>query len=307
MLHIAAFIRSLLPSFGKSDIESDLEISLENIPVIVDAYNSAGDVLLVTQLNDPATKELVKHLYRELDAVDNGVKLERVKNLGKDTVALFANVKVNAEYMMREIEDAFNDVIMSQALTAYKANLLRVVPHLYFMTRYALDMLNYIYIKEAEAGGVELGKGYRLTKKQEIYVTSNIWNYARLLALYGSKPEKFLNKLKAISEVTIPQDKAEEIADLHRISEMDLINSLPNKFVGSPIYSVRLIFSQWEADRYRHMKDKRKLLELRLLHLKLLREQGSSDIAIEKEIESLQESITDIDYKLTKIEEDVNG
>ena len=85
--------------------------------------------------------------------------------------------------------------------------------------------------------------------------------------------------------------------------KVDVFNNLPQGFIGSPIYSVRLVFAQWESDRYRALKDKKRLLELRYLHLKLMKDQNQSDINIEREITHLQKHITTIDYKLSKIEE----
>lgn len=66
------------------------------------------------------------------------------------------------------------------------------------------------------------------------------------------------------------------------------------------------MFATWEAQRYQSLKDKKKLLELRYLHLKMLQESGNSDANMEKDIMYLQKRCTDIQYKLTKIEESVD-
>lgn len=305
-LNLVGFINSLLPSFSKADIESDLEISLEYIPGILESYASFKSVTEVAKIQHKDAKKLVDELYRELEG-HGKLKLSRTKNLGQDTLALFANVKTNGEYLLKEISDAVNDVVMSQALTAYKANLLRAVPHYYFLVRYATDLLNFLYVKEVEFTKVETERAFNLNKKQEEFVVKNLWIYARLLSFYGMEHGQFKSKVESISDVTVPQDKVEEVVDQFGAERMDVFNNLPQGFVGSPIYSVRLIFAQWEADRYRTLKDKKKLLELRFLHLKLLKEQGTSDASVEKEIQYLQNRITDIDHKLSRIEEDVNG
>lgn len=305
-LNLVGFVKSLLPSFSKSDIESDLEISLEHIPLIIESYTSFQNVQDIAKLQHKQSKDLVTAFYKELNAADSKLKLSHTKALGHDTVTLFTNIKVNGEYLLKEIGDAVNDVVMSQALTAYKLNLLRSIPHYYFMVRYATDLLNFLYVKEVEHSNIETERSFRLNKKQEEFITKNTWIYARLVAFYGMDHNKFKSKVESISEVTVPQDKVEDIVDQFADDKLDVFNSLPQGFVGSPIYSVRLIFAQWEADRYRSMKDKKKLLELRYLHLKLLKEQGTSDANLDTEITYLQERISDLDYKLSKIEEDVN-
>lgn len=305
-MNIAGFIKSLLPSFDKSDLESDLEISLESIATIQESYTNIEQITNVAKFQSKAVKELLKEFYKEFGSVKTKFRLAAHENIGADTVNLFKNVKVNGDYLLKEISDAVNDVVVSGALTAYKANLLRAVAHYYFLTRFAMDFANFLYVAEAEESGMELGKDYKLNNKQREFITKNIWIYARMLAVYGQDHEQFKSKIEAIDEITLPKDQVDEVVDVYNADKVDVFDNLPNGFIGSPIYSIRLVFAQWEADRYKNLKDKKKLLELRFLHLKLMKEQSQSDVNVEKEIEYLQKRITDIDYKLAKIEESVN-
>lgn len=302
-LNLVGFIKSLLPSFQKSDIETDMEISLEHVPVIIEHYSSLGVVIKDAPIQNKQSKDLIKTIYKDIDKAK--VKLSRNNNIGQDIVTMMSNVKVNGEYLLKEISDSINDTIMSQALTAYKSNLLRTVPHFYFITRYALDLLNFLYIKEIEHAKLETDKGYGINKKQEEFLVKNAWMFSRLMALYGSDPEHFKKQMESLSDVTIPKDSVEEVVQQFSSDRLDIFNNLPNGFIGSPIYSIRLVFAQWEADRYRSLKNKRKLLELRLLHLKLQKEQGVSDTNTESEIIYLQQTVTDMDFKLSKIEADL--
>ena len=304
--NIAGFIKKLLPSFDKSDLESDLEISLESIATIQETYANIEQITNVAKFQSKAVKELVKEFYKEFGNVKTKFRLAPHDNIALDTVNLFKNVKVNGDYLLKEISDAVNDVVVSGALTAYKANLLRSVAHYYFMTRFAMDLANFFYVVEAEESGMELGKDYKLNAKQKEFITKNLWIYARMVALYGQEHDQFKAKLEAIDEITLPKDQVDEVVDIYNSDKVDVFDNLPNGFIGSPIYSIRLVFAQWEADRYKNLKDKKKLLELRFLHLKLMKEQNQSDINVEKEIEYLQKRLTDIDYKLAKIEESVD-
>lgn len=304
-LNIASFIKSLLPSLSKSDLETDLELSLEHIEMIQATYANLEELLKATKITDKSTNELIKEFYKELAGIKPKVKLSSNKNFALDTQTLFKNIKINGEYVLNEISDAVNDVIVSQALTAYKANLLRTVGHFYFVVRYASDFLNYLYTQEAINGKVELSDEYLLNKKQKEFIVKNMWIYARLMALYGQNHSEFKDRLSELDEITLPKEKVDEAISSYQVNKVDLFSNLPQGFIGSPIYSIRLVFAEWEASRYRNLKDKRKLLELRYLHLKLLKEQGQSDVNMDKHIQHLQKRITDIDYSLSKIEEGV--
>lgn len=304
-LNIAGFIKKLLPSFSKSDLETDMEISLEAISTVNDIYASLEEVFKVSPPSSREATDVIKEFYKEIGHVKHKVKLSPNKNIATDTLTLFKNIKTNGDYLYNEISDAINDVVVSQALTAYKANLLRAVGHYYFMTKFALDLSNFFYVTEAESGGMDLNKEYRLNKKQKEFITKNVWIYARMVALYGESHEVFKERLKEITEVMLPKEEIDNVVDFYVSDKIDLFDNLPAGFIGSPIYSVRLVFAQWEADRYRRLRDQKKLLELRYLHMKLMREQGNSDVNLEKEIEHVQKRITDLDYSISKIEQSI--
>ena len=218
---------------------------------------------------------------------------------------MFKNIKINGDYLLKEISDAVNDVVVSGALTAYKANLLRSVAHYYFMTRFAMDLANFFYVIESEESGMDLSKDYKLNNKQKEFIIKNMWVYARMIGVYGQDHGHFKTKLDGIDEITLPKDQVDEVIDIYNSDKIDVFNNLPANFIGSPIYSIRLVFAEWESQRYKNLKDKKKLLELRFLHLKLMKEQNQSDINIEKEITYLQRRVTDIDFELSKIEKDL--
>lgn len=304
-LNLSSFIKRLLPSFEKSDLESDLEISLDAISAITETYSNLEQVLKATKLEAKLTKETLKDFYQELQKDKPKVKLSPQQNIAADTLTLFANIKANGEYISKEISEAVNDVIVSQALTAYKANLLRAVAHYAFMTRFALDLANFFYTNEVEASGADVSKEYKLNKKQTEFITKNIWVYARLVSVYGSDEKSFEERLSSIEEVTLPSGEVDEVIDGFAGNKIDVFNNLPSGFIGSPIYSIRLVFAEWEATRYQHLKNQKKLLELRLLHMKMLKESGQNDVNLEKEINHLQKRATDVDHQIARIEEDL--
>lgn len=304
--NLVSFIKGLLPSFDKSDLESDLELSLEAISGVIESYNSLEEIFKVAKVQDKRNKDIIKEFYKEFDNVKHKVKLSPGKNLGTDVVTLFKNVKINGDFLYKEISDAVNDVIVSQAITAAKANLLRAVAHYNFMTRFGMDLVNFFYVNESENSGMEFSKEYKLNKKQSEFIVKNLWIFARLLAVYGDDHNAFKDKINKIENITLPKDSVDEVIDSYNSDKLDVFDNLPSNFIGSPIYSVRLIYAQWEADRYKNIKDKKKLLELRYLHLKLVAQQNQTDVNLEKQIEALQKRIVDYDYTLSKIEEDIH-
>lgn len=305
-INIAEFVKRLVPSLSRSDIETDLSISLESIQSIIDTCTNLSEIDKVAKLNSPKAVSIVKDFYAEFNKSGRH-KVKIGKKFPDDMITLMHNLRTNGEAIRKEVEDISNEVIVTHAMSTFKANIIRAVGHYYFMTRYATDLLNYIYVKEAEHGGVEFTTEGQLKKTQLDFIEKSLWIFARLISVYGDTPDQLHERMKDLTDALLPKDSVDEVVEVYSVNQLDLVSGLPSGFVGWPIYSVRLVFAQWEADRYRHMKDKKRLLELRLLHLKMLKENGQADLQMERELTALQKSVTDLDYKITKIEEDVNG
>lgn len=304
-MNIVSFVKGLMPSLSKTEMESDVEISLQSTSVIIETWKGLEEISKVGKFSSSEAKKLVDEFYKEVRKTKPKVKLSATKNIGADMVTFFGNVKINGDYIYNEMSETLNDVIVSSALSAYKANILRSGGHLYFITRYALDFANYLFTVEMENSGADVNEDYLLNKKQKEFVEKNMWIYARIVSIYGDEHKDFVNKFEKLGDVIINKETAETVLNGYDSDKVDISSVIPDGFVGSPIYSVRQVFAQWEADRYKTIKDKKRLLELRYLHLKTMMEQGTSDVAIEKEINFLQKQITSMDYKLSKIERSV--
>lgn len=304
-VNLVSFVQSLIPTLSRSDLESDLETSLDVIKTIIATYGDLNGVYPKGKFNSKEANALATSFYKEYDAAKNKGKVKPSNSLAGDTVSIFSNAIANGERVKKEVAAISNEVIVSQAMTVIKVNIVRAVGHFYFMTKYALDLINYIYVLEAEHGGVELPKDSKPNAKQVEILTKNMWLYARLIAVYGTDPKLFTEELESLSTITVPKEQVEEIVSQYQGQKLDLLDNLPQGFIGSPIYTVRLVFAQWEADRYKKLRDQKKLLELRYLHLRMIQEQGGGDANTEKEMAYLQSRITDIDYKTSKIEESV--
>lgn len=303
-MNIFGFVAKMLPSVSRSDAEADMEISMEAVTSVLDVYTQLAQTQTATKFNSKIGVKLTQEFEKELRDAKPATRLHG-KTLAELSLELFKNVQVNGVQITKELEDIKSEVIVSHAISASKASILRAVTHYYFMTKFAMDFANYLIMLEAEHGGVELPRDAKPNKKQVQYIEDNLWIYARLLAVYGSDSDKFLSRLSEIESYQITKDSVNDALGVSA-NKIDLFNNLPDGFIGSPIYTVGLIFAQWEADRHKELKDKKRLLELRLLHLRVLKEQGNGDANTEKEIALLQTRCTNLDYKLAKIEQDLD-
>lgn len=303
-LNIIEFVKKLLPVVKKDDVQSDLEISIEALEDIQAVYSDLNSYIQKVGIKSKEVKKVVDDIYKELDRAKPELKIGNKKSFAADFLSLLTNIKSNADVIQSELESNVSDSTVTGAIEAYKVNLLSAVAHYRFMTKYAIDLANYIYTKDTEEADVP--KDSLLNSAQIKDIENNSWIFGKLLAGYGQPTDVFAKKLKNIAQVNISKDDNDALLEHYgHNANVELIDGLPHGFIGSPIYTIRLVFAQWEADRYRELKDKKKLLELRFYYLSQLKEDGQTDISLEKEIEYLQKRITKLDYKLSKIEESV--
>lgn len=297
------FLKRANPFHSKYDLISDLNITVTSIEeTTIPNLNKLKTVIETEKFKDKKNVDIIDKIYKNLSReVITSVK----KNIGDDLLRLMTNVSNNAKYSLEQLEKLNKNVILTAAMSASKAFHVRAVGHYYFLQKYTNDLINYLYVNEISSIE-EVSDAYKLKKIQIERIEKDATLYAKLISIYGLHHEAFRQRLGKIEDVLIDVQNADEQAHAYADKKLD-IDKMPEGFVGSPIFAVRLIFAQWEADRYKAMKDEKKLLELRYLHLRLLKEKGSSDPSIEKELEYLQDKINKLEYKIYKMEKEVEA
>jgi len=305
-VNIVQFIKRLLPTYRKSEFVEDIRTSKEYIEeVAIPAYTSLEDAYKVSAFNSKEVDDVIKVFYKNLQIDSKDIRLTK-KNIATDIKILLGNVAINADYCEKELDRILSDAVVSYTLTIYKSFLLRSVGHFSYISKFSTDLINYIYVKEVNNyKNAKYEDGFNIPKKKEQDITKNIWIFAKLLSVYGLPNNEFKDLVSNVPDIVILKEEAEKAVSMHNIAQVEPLAAIPDNFIGSPIYALRVAYATWQAERYKELKDKKKLLELRYLHYKLLQEQGEGDAMTEKEIMYLQKRINEIDYKLAKMEESV--
>lgn len=303
--NILEFVKRMLPTFSKDDAELDMETSISYLEQsVIPSLGSIKALYPDGKFNSNEAKKIIADFNKTIKSSKHKIPTKGINQFATDLAqALEKGVIPNARFLQKEIDRVINDTVLSSGLTVYKAFLLRSVTHYHFMSHYMSDLCNYLLVKEAEYGKLDVSSDYRLNKRQESKITNNLGIFCTLLSFYGRESREFAKSIDVLPDVVIPTADVEDQIDDYTRAAAEPLTTLPMGFVGSPIFSIRLVFAQWQADRYLKLKDSRKLIELRCLHLETLRDQGENDENLEKEIVYLQKRLTDVDFKIAKYEE----
>lgn len=299
-MKIISYVKALLPRVEREKVLEDLRVTAAELDqVCLPNYRQAADFFKANKLQSSDNKDLSDLFYRKIDL--GGISKQ--STFVNDISHRLAFVRDNVTYVQGQIEALLERDIINEGLTAKKAILLRAAEHLSFLSRFSVSVLNLVYVNEAVEADAGVVESMQLSPATTKHVQVNFVSFAQLLGDYGI-PTRDLEKLIGyVPDVVISSKNENSIKGIYKERDIDPFTSgyVPG-FMGSPIYHIRLTVAEWQASRYKASKDKKKVLELRLLHLKLSQEKKSNP-QVEQEIEYIQGRIDKMERYQREVEE----
>lgn len=297
-MRLSDFISSILLRLRKDEVLEDLRITAGELErVVLPAYIDANKYFKSGKFESPEGQEAVKVFYRNYKA--NRANKNLVVEIHDRLPALLKNL----QFVSDENDDLLERDILKDGLTAKKAVLLRAAEQLSFISRYSVDFLNYLLVCETLSKGGQAERSAPLVEKK---LVDNVVNFARLLSVYGQEPDEFKEAFDSIPDVIVNEKTYSALAAVYSAGKLDPMETLVmSGFEANPIYHIRLVVAEWQADRYKVYKDKKRMLELRLLQLKMM-DDKNPDPKVEREIEYIQNRIEGLEFKMAKMEKSVS-
>lgn len=294
---ILDFIKKLLPRVNRSDIADDLRTTeKEMTKIVMPSYQQAADAFRTIKLQSVE----VESLQAVFSANFKANRHSSAKNFIIDINIRLKNLLENMTYVSTLLDTVVDKDIITSGLTTRSAFVLRSASNMSFLSRYMLSLLNYIYTVEAISRDVEVEPSIEISKAEVKYVENKFHAFVKLFAQYSAEPEEFKKLYEAIPDLIANERTNKMLAAMLESKEADPLASTGySGFVGSPIYTVRLAFAQWQNSRYESAKAKKQQLEFRLLYLEN-QAKNRKDPALMNEIQRLQDRIEKLDYQLAE-------
>lgn len=248
----------------------------------------------------------IEHLIKSVDAIPDksglvqlgvslGLKTRDKKDVLNTIKDFFERAETCLHGMSRVIEKDFPTLITAKTTTFKVGTVLRVIDDISSMSLFCLDILYY-----AISNPDSIDKAYSK------HINGNYASFCSLFMTYNRELEEITKKAPSISNEIISLDGPTSFSDTLARKSGDIIN-LPtnraNNFIYNPIYHIRLWLVDRDIEKYNANKDKKELLELKVLSLKLAKDDPNADIEkIDKQIAYYEEKITDLNYKIERFE-----
>lgn len=301
-MKILSFIQALLPKLEKSKIIEDLRISSAELDnVVIPSFTIAAEYFKGHKIKSDHTQKLTDIFYRNVSLTVRS-KQPTVVN---EIALMLVNLRQNATYVEDQLEVLLEHDIIAEGLTAKKALFIRAAEAISYVSRYSLEFLCLVYNNEAYEVNAEVGENIKMVPATVKYVDAGMLKFAKAISDYGIPNDKFKKIFTAVPDVIVGGKAGNAVAGIYKENEIDPFSSgYTANFTYNPIYHIRLTVAEWQANRYKANKEKKKVLELRLLHLKMLQEQ-KNDAKLENEINYIQGRIDKLERYLRSVEEEL--
>ena len=297
-MRLMGFISSLLKFLKKDILIEDIDTSLKELnQTVVPLVVQFAEQTEYTNLHSAKSKNVQTQFKKFFVSPSGSKKPSMIGEIAR----VISNVKSNLEIVKENSELLLNGDVIREGLTAKKAVLVRAAEHISFISRFTLDLIEYICEMELEAA--KSGKESDLPPVKIRRVESMIQDYAALLSVYCVDPKDFLKNLEAIPETIINDKTAPSLISVYGEKVLDPFASVTSKnFSGSPIYHIGLMWAEWQSFRYKVAEEKKRMLELRIIELRQ-RQSGNNDPKLEMEIEYIKNRIEGYERQMQELED----
>jgi hypothetical protein len=284
---ILSYVKNMFHTVKKEDVIKTTEFVFNNLTN--DVITAIEDVIANSDSSLIENSGILKNLnmFSELKAKNNKDLLIKIKDI-------FTDIEKSYKDMLAVIENNLSDVITNTASTPKDAAILKVVSDIGSMNIFIMDLL-YSVIMDKENS--------MLPSIKLKSVEANTPEFIKCIKYYGKNFSKVVKDLPKVSSTVININDGKESMLSGLLSHAGVLLTLPHTqgFTNNPIYHIRMWMIDREIVKYESLKDRKKMIELRLLELKL-DEQGESDTKLQKQIQYYEEKLNKLEYEIAKLE-----
>ena len=234
------------------------------------------------------TKSELANVTKEVLKV-NGVK---TKSIFADLENIFTELNKNKSKIENLISKHASSVLTNKVLSIKDAAIIKLVDDISSLTMYSTDFIACVLadIKNTSFPKIKFKK-----------IKEGIPAFAELIKAYNKDLEKNLDKIAKLDDSVINKDSNKTFVDL-KLKNDGVFGLMPSGFINNPFYHIRMWLIDRDIAKLEALKDKKRLIELRIMELKI-EEKSGEDGDLTKQIEYYEDKLANIEYKIEKLEE----
>lgn len=291
-MNIVEFVKNFVSRISKDDVIDDIDNTIKSLetcvlPISANFKQNTGSF---------KSKEVKDYLAPFTSTYKGKDKNNIIEVINFTTPLLITNAK----YIKSQLEAELEPDVIKEGLTAKKLVLMRAAEHLEFLSRMSLDVLNICCNLEVATINKEVDyeQPHTIINNQ---VQENLGHYGFLLSSYAVDEAKMKDLIDKTPDTIFNSTNSDLIGSFYGTTEIDPFNvHLMKGFRGNPIYHLRMIYAEFQTRRYKMKKEKKEMLELKILHLKSLNDKNP-DPKTEQMINYTQKRINALEREMEEI------
>lgn len=297
-MNIIAFLKNILPSFGKKDVREKIRLVISKITEIAQPSAEAA----FADLDERKAKSgFFKTFLRELLLESSAT----VRNAAGPYKLVLMTALNNGQKLMTMIESYVDKNVPStihiEGTTYQTGSVLRLIELMDFLADYTLRNLNFIVASETEIEAFDKPDMNPSTPFELKYLLAHRDAYFKVMFLLAKDPKAIMALINDLPEITLGDvDVSNSPALAGAQGDPLQLGIIP--VVSSIFHRIGITLVNYELDRYdRALKDKR-VIEMRLESLRN-RRNGNPDAAIETVIDGYDRELIVLRQKISDYEE----
>lgn len=304
-MKIFEYISSLLPKVEKDTILFDIRATKEELVNIVKpTYDNASTYFRDHKFVSDEVKALDTKFYQNF----NRGKFGSQANFISEIASRIDNLIDSVTSIETSVEKNLERLTIKEGISAKRALVMRSSEEVSFLSRYAIDLLNYVYRAEGAAIAKKNKEEFDdtpVSPGEKKHIDNHFVVFAKNLSAFSNDPKKVKEAFDRMPDVVISDQTEDTILSFVSAKDLDPIGTQAmSGFTYNPIYHFRMVIAEWQTNRYNASREKKRELELRLIHLEMLADKVN-DPKIEREISYIRQRVSKIERKMREEEESV--
>lgn len=249
---------------------------------------------VLKELNDIKSKRLEKSEI--LDLVKDIIKTRKgkTKDFLKELEDLFLSIDKNRKSIEELIVAHASSNITDKAMSTKDSAIVKLVDDLTSLTLYSLDLVVCILSDV---------KNTAFPKIKFKQLREGIPEFVKLFLDYSNNLEDSLETIATLDDTVISSKTNKSILEsFFGRSKFKFPSVVSNGFINNPFYHIRMYFVDRDMQKLDALKDKKKLIELRIMELKL-ENKNSNDPDLAERIEYFEDKLASLEYSIAKLED----
>lgn len=233
-----------------------------------------------------------------LDNLCTLIKINKTTVTTKDFIKtldrLYKDILSSQSEIQQLINKHLSAVLTDRSLSVKDSAIIKLVNDLMSMSLYTIDLLVCVLAENKDTS---------LPKIKFKQLKDDMPAYAELFAFYSKHLDKTIKDIAKLDDTSIEPEQNKTMTEnmLKNKRNMLLLPSV-HSFLNNPFYHIRMWLVDGDMDKVAKLKDERRLIELRVMELKL-EQKNTGDRELEGRIAWYEDKLAKLEYDIQKLEQ----